>query len=530
MNISKNVFFTVLGMICLALQSPKWLFPLAAWIAPVFLLFISRNNKWLKGSLLIFFASFVSGVFGGYNVLPFPLPIVIFLAFKGSLLILIPYLADKFLLREKRGYWRTLVFPSTFMLIEYFNAHSSGGVWGSISGTQYAFLTLSQVTSVVGIWGIVFLLYWFASTVVFSLENWKENRRIAITGGSIFLSIFVFTLIFGIVRLNQNNSDSKKVKVAAVTLDFADTFEVIYKTITGKDITFGSDLAQTSPEVAEMNRAFIEFLKDPDRDEYRPIKDTMRRSNDRVFEESEKAVQKGSNIIVWSEGLGVSMIDDKDDLIQKGRSFARDNNIYLLLAYGAFFKGEPKPGEPVFENKVLTINPNGEILNEFQKNRPVPIAERSAPGDGKIPVIKTEYASISPSICYDADFPDLIAQTGRSETELLLIPTGDWKAISPYHSYITRFRAIENGISIVKSTSRGLSIAYDQYGRIIKERDFFDPHSEILISELPIKKVKTLYPYIGDSFSQVWILFLAAIFILHSKNWVKKKRIRKNTR
>jgi apolipoprotein N-acyltransferase len=531
MNITqKNVLFIVLGAVCLAFQSPKWLFPLASWLAPIFLILISRNNRWLKGSFFILLAYFVSGVLGGYGVIPFPLPILIFVVLVGSLINLIPYLADKFLVKERKRFLGTLIFPSAFLLIEYYNAKSPSGVWQSISGTQHSFLALIQIASVIGIWGIVFLIYWFASTVVFTLENRKGNTKNAITGGIIFLSVFIFTLIFGIVRLNQNNNDSKTVKVAAVTLDNACIFETIYKTVTGKDIKFSSDLSQTSPEVTEINKAFIEFLKDPDKDEYKTIKDALTEFNERAFEESKKAIQKGTKIIVWSEGLGLSMFDNKDNLIQRGKTFSQDNNVYLLLAYGAFYKGEPKRGQPILENKVLTINPSGEIVNEFQKNRPVPFVEQSAPGDGEIPVIKTEYANISPSICYDADFPDLISQTGKNETELLLIPTGDWKTISPYHSYITKFRAIENGISIVKSTSRGLSIAYDQYGRIIKERDFFDPHSEILISELPIKKVKTLYPYIGDRFSQVWILFLAAIFILHSKNWVKKKRIRKNTR
>ena len=527
MNLIKNILLIVLGIVCLAFQSPKWLFPLASWIAPIFLILIGRNNRWLKGSFFILLAYFVSGVLGGYGVIPFPLPILIFVVLLGSLINLIPYLVDKFLVKESRRFLGTLIFPSAFLLVEYCNARSPSGVWQSISGTQHSFLALTQIASVVGIWGIVFLIYWFASTVVFTLENRKGNTKNAITGGIIFLSVFIFTLIFGIVRLNQNNNDSKTVKAAAVTLDNSYIFETICKTVNGKDIKFSSDLSQTSPEAAEVNKAFIEFLKDPDKDEYKTIKDTMAELNERAFEESKKAVQKGTKIIVWSEGLGLSMFDNKDNLIKRGKTFSKENNVYLLLAYGAFYKGEPQRGQPIFENKVLTINPSGEIVNEFQKNRPVPFVEQSAPGDGEIPVIKTEYANISPSICYDADFPDLISQTGKNETELLLIPTGDWKAISPYHSYITKFRAIENGISVLKSTSRGLSVAYDQYGRIIKERDFFDNDSDVLVAELPVQKVKTLYSYTGDRFPQIWILFLTVIFILHSINWVKTKRIMK---
>ena len=519
---NKNILFILLGVLFLALQSPKWLFPLSSWLAPIFILLISRNNTWIRSSLLILITYFISGLLGGYEVMPFPIPVLIIVVLIGSLLNLIPYLTDKFLLKEKNGYWKTLIFPSTFLLIEYININSPSGVWQSISGTQHSFLLLAQSASIIGIWGIVFLVYWLASTLIFIYDN-KKNQRKTIIGGAIFTATLVLFLGFGLVRLNQNHLDTKTVKVAAITLDNSQLFETIYNTVTGKKIEFRSDLSQTSPEVTEVNKAFVEFLKDSENEKYMPIKKAMTQFNESVFKESSHAVQKGSKIIVWSEGLGISMIKDKINLIKKGQSFAKNNNIYLLLAYGAFFEGEPKPGEPVFENRIITFNPKGEIVNEFQKNKPVPFAEQSAPGDGKIPVIKTPYANISPSICYDADFPELISQTGRNETELLLIPTGDWQAISPYHSYITKFRAIENGISILKSTSRGLSVAFDPYGRILKEKDFFDADSELLIVDFPIKKVKTFYSYFPDWFLYAWFFFLTIIFIIHLKNWLIRK-------
>ena len=158
-----NIIYLILGIVFLTLQSPKWLFPLASWIAPIFLLLIIRNNNWLKGSLLIFLALLVSGILGQYNVMPFPIPILIIIVLIGCLKNLIPYLADKFLFKGKKGFWRTLIFPAAYMLIEYYNVNSSSGVWQSISGTQHSFFLLAQSASLVGIWGIVFFIYWFAS-------------------------------------------------------------------------------------------------------------------------------------------------------------------------------------------------------------------------------------------------------------------------------------------------------------------------------------------------------------------------------
>ena len=519
----KNLILVILAIIFVILQSPKWLFPIASWIAPIFLLTLSRENKWFKGSLLVLLSFAISGFVGQYNVMPFPLPIFIIVINFGSIFNLLPFLADKFILKKNRGFWRTLIFPTAYILKEYFQANSPSGVWQSISGTQHGFMPLVQSASIVGIYGVVFLIYWFASTTVFVIENRKENPRKAKMSGLIFISVISIVLVFGFSRLSQNNKDSKTVKIATITVDNSTVYETIYASATGNTIEFSADLSPTSPEFVEINMALIEFLSDSDNEKFIPVKTEMVNIYDKAFEKSKIASRNGSKIILWSEGLGLTMLEDKQELIEKGQSFAKENNVYLLLAYAAFFKGAPVAGKSIYENRVLTINPSGEIVNTFDKNVPVPNVERSAPGDGTIPVIKTEFANISPSICYDADFPNLIAQTGENETEVLLIPTSDWKSITPYHSYITRYRAIENGISVVKSTNKGMSIAYDQYGRILGESNFFDNDSEMLIVDVPVKKVKTLYPSIRDLFAKIWILFFVVVFIIHLVVLTKNK-------
>ena len=412
------------------------------------------------------------------------------------------------------------------MVVEYYHFNGSSGVWQSVSGTQHCFLPLIQSASVVGIWGVVFFIYWFAATVVYVFENRKENPQKAVRGSVIFFSVMVVVLLYGYSRLSRSVRNVETVKVAAVTVDNSILYETIYQAVTGKSIRFPSSISPNDPELAEVNKAMIGFLMDPDNPGYAAVKTEMIRIQDMAFDRSRMAAHNGSRIILWSEGLGLTMSDDKEVLIKKGQQFAKENNVYLLLAYAAFFGGVPKPGEAIYENRVITIGPDGVVMNVFDKNVPVPNVERSAPGDGTIPVIHTAYGAISPSICYDADFPRLIAQTGNSETEILLIPASDWIDISPYHSHITRFRAVENGISVVKSVRNGLSVAYDPYGRIVRESDFFDENAGTLMVDLPVKKTDTLYPVWGDLFARIWILFFLSIVLLHIKDYVKG-RIRK---
>jgi len=526
MKRKENIIFLLLGIVFLTLQSPKWLFPPAAWLAPFFLLMVSQNNSWWKGTLLILAAAFVSGIAAQYNVMPFPLPLLVIIVLTGSVLYILPYLMYKLLSGERKGYWRTLIFPASFLAVEYYHFHSSSGVWQSVSGTQYGFLPLIQSASVAGIWGVVFFIYWFASTAVYVVENRKENPGRAKKAGVIFLSVFAGVLLAGFFRMSCTLRNTETVKIAAVTVDNSVIYETIYRSVTGEDIHFSATVSPNAPVLAGVNRAMMAFLSDPDNPAYEPVKTGMVVIQNRAFEKSRRAAEEGSRIILWSEGLGLTMSEDKEALIKKGQQFAREHHVCLLLAYAAFYGGIPHPGDALYENRVVTIGPGGEILNVFDKNVPVPNVERSAPGDGTIPVIKTGYARISPSICYDADFPRLIAQTGRNGTEILLVPASDWIDISPYHSRITRFRAIENGVSVVKSVRNGLSVAYDPCGRILGESDFFDGSPETMVAEVPVTKVRTLYPVLGDFFAQIWILFLLSVVVLGITDYMKR-RLRK---
>jgi len=67
----------------------------------------------------------------------------------------------------------------------------------------------------------------------------------------------------------------------------------------------------------------------------------------------------------------------------------------------------------LFENKIIWIDPAGEIIAEYLKSRPVP-GEGCVSGSGKIPVLETPYGRIATTICFDMDFANLINQAGKS--------------------------------------------------------------------------------------------------------------------
>ena len=175
------------------------------------------------------------------------------------------------------------------------------------------------------------------------------------------------------------------------------------------------------------------------------------------------------------------------------------------MAIAVIHNGEINPGKKFLENEAVFVGPEGQILNVFHKNNPVPMAEASEPGDGIIPVVETPYGRISTSICYDADFPLQMRQLGKNQTDLLLLPSGDWYAIASYHANMSVFRAIENGSSVLRQASGGLSIVTDYRGKVSASFDFFKPGEKLWTADIEIGHVPTVYCRIGDAFAYICI-------------------------
>ena len=72
------------------------------------------------------------------------------------------------------------------------------------------------------------------------------------------------------------------------------------------------------------------------------------------------------------------------------------------------------------------------------------------------------------------------------------------------------FRAIENGVSMIRATKSGLSGAVDAFGRTLAVTDHFSPGAQIMIAQVPFTRVRTIYTRGGDLFA--WFC-IASLFI-----------------
>jgi apolipoprotein N-acyltransferase len=146
----------------------------------------------------------------------------------------------------------------------------------------------------------------------------------------------------------------------------------------------------------------------------------------------------------------------------------------------------------------------------YLKSRLVPGVESRVciAGNGRLPICHSQYGRIAAAICYDMDFPQLIQQAGQEEADLLLVPANDWQVIKHLHLQMAIFRAIENGVSMIRATKSGLSGAVDAFGRTLAVTDHFSPGAQTMIAQVPLKRVRTLYARVGDLFAWLCVASL----------------------
>lgn len=76
------------------------------------------------------------------------------------------------------------------------------------------------------------------------------------------------------------------------------------------------------------------------------------------------------------------------------------------------------------------------------------------------------------------------------------------------------FRAIENGISIFRTTSQGFSMAIDPYRRVIGMMDQKLGDRGVFAVQMPAHRIFTVYGIVGDNLGWLVVVGIAALVLL----------------
>ncbi|HVN82031.1 MAG TPA: nitrilase-related carbon-nitrogen hydrolase [Terriglobia bacterium] len=458
--------------------------PLAAWLSPVFLLRFVRTQRAAVGLPIAYLLLIATFSFQFRGMVPIPGAIyLIFLAFIGAVSVL-PYLVDRGLVHRLNGLAATLVFPMSWAAVEYLNSLGPYGSWAAIAYSQYGSLPLLQILSVTGLWGLTFLIGWFASVCNWVWEEGLETKRVR-SGSLLCLGAITLIVLLGGARMTLFPPSSQTVRVASLSrLKVSNELsDVVWKNMMHNRL---------SPE------------------EVRQVRDWGKAVDDNLLARSEREAQAGARIVFWGEANAPVLKEDEAAFIAQGRELAARYRIYLGMSLAVWNAGQQRP----LENKLVLIDPAGQVAWEYYKARPVPGSEAaiSVIQDGKLRVSDTTYGRLSSIICFDGDFPQLLAQAGRLGADVVLDPSNDWQAIDPWHTQMASFRAIEQGFNLIRHTSHGLSAAFDYQGRRLAAMDHFSATDYVMISEIPSKGVRTLYGKLGDWFA--WACLAGLLWLI----------------
>jgi apolipoprotein N-acyltransferase len=485
---TKNIRFLWLGLAAalLLFAGGRWNFPLAAWLAPAFAIRFFRDSvKAGRNFLLLWLAAALPTIISWrgatfmYSIHP--------AAEAGFFLLmtpisLIPYVIDRaYYHRFGSSPWMTLVYPVAATAVDFFSSSGSPfGTFGAVAYSQREFLPIMQIASVTGLWGITFVISWFASLVNYVWENgFKINRFAATSTG-----LLTLVLVLGFVRILAASQPQQTAQIAGFSLPPGKLTEVIGQLRSGNQAGF---------------RQAAEELHTQQLDQIRRL------------------AREGAEIVSLQEGAGVGSPDQVETLLTNAALIAKEEQIYIVLPTFTFGTGKP-------ENAVQIIDPNGEIVLSHVKFGGTQF-EGSLTGSGDLQMIETPYGKLSAVICWDADFPNVIAQAGEQGVVLLFVPSNDWLAVKDIHAGMATFRAVENGMSIYRQTGSGVSSVIDPYGRTVHRVDAFKGEGTanfaVQTVAAPTGSVNTLYPVIGDAVGN--LMLISFVGLIAGLWWVRKR-------
>lgn len=234
------------------------------------------------------------------------------------------------------------------------------------------------------------------------------------------------------------------------------------------------------------------------------------------------------NIIIWPETAVppsfvnnravqerlLSLFDDVNTILLSGALNVTRNDTTQQPEYHnalMLFDGGNQPAQLYSKSHLV---PFGEYI-PFQQYIPLtPVVNFSGfrAGNGPQTIGVSDFPTFSPTICYEIIFPQSVVNKHHERPDFILTITNDgWYGDSPgprQHFAQARFRAIEQGIPVVRVANTGISGVIDSYGRVAQGNKIELMEQGSLTLPLPVKTPqKTYYSMCGDK------LFLGILFL-----------------
>lgn len=434
------------------------------WVAPLPVLVLAAEaNSWrvaAGAAALSMFLGSLTMLYYLHFVLRAPV-IAWCLPFSiASLLFAAGILLFRGLLRRGAVYSAVIALPAFWTFCEYLASFApANGTAGSLAYTQERFLPILQIASLIGPWGITFLLLLFPSAVAAGLYARRRNPRQAVIVMGTTLAVLAGSVLFGTIRL-------------------------------------AAPIAQQGIKVGLLDTDTVEFAEKAS---------VMQQLLQSYAEQAEQLARQGAEIVLMPEKTGLLRESDAKVVDPVLQSVADRTGATLVIgvqhviAQNRFNEARIyTPGQP-----IATYNKQ-HMLPPFESNL--------TPGTSLTLLSKSRFRT-GVAICKDMDFIHPALDYGRAGIDLLLDPAWDFNIDRAWHGHIAILRGVEGGYAIAHAAKDGFLTVTDNRGRILGEVTTGGGGFTSLLVDVPLRHDQTIFAQYGTWFPWLAGLLALAAFI-----------------
>ena len=474
------LFAFVVGLVSMVFSVGRWNIPAFAFIWPVCILFAFRQIRTrrvlISASVLLMLVQPVR--YWGYTGGGFGADLAVGLIIGAT--VLVPVLLDRWLsphLSARIGGWSVLLPPFLFTAVNVL-ADLVAPV-PMLAYSQASNGALRQIASLIGSYGLTFLIVAFAGVILYALENKQMLKRYAIPLFG-YVIVLAAAVIFGIIRgASLIGTEERHIRTALA--------------LTAAEGEY-TDGTLTIPDEAE-NYSYL-------------------------HEKALEARLRGAELLCFAEESFEIPDVRKEAYLYEASAAAKDQELWILFTLDVVDTDGDLGGKNV--NQEFLISPSGEIIASYSKTQllPGPLeADDYLRGDGQILteelLLKNgETVRVSSVICFDANHAHYVAGMDE-QTELLLIPSWCWDGCADYQADMMVFRAVENGVAVANPTIAGKTSVYDRCGNVVFRTDESkQPRSSLSVVDIPVptNTSRTVYSRIAGVFD--WLFPLGAAVMI----------------
>ncbi|MDB6065762.1 MAG: Apolipoprotein N-acyltransferase [Pedosphaera sp.] len=402
---------------------------------------------------------------------------------------------------SRRLIW-TISGAALWVALEMMVARFLGGFpWNLLGDSQFRMTPIIQVTAYTGVYGISFLLVWTSLSLLGAamVIIRRPAMRSAWVGEIILPMLTVATLYAtGYHKLMRPEPELPTMTVAMIQPSIPQSL------------------------IWDTNANALRFKQ--------------------LLQLSEQALTHKPDLLLWPEAAVPKMVAWDEETYQAVSNLAQSHKVWMIIGSDdlELHTNATKWSDSDAFNSSFLVSPEGKLVQRYKKRNLVifgeyiplvhilpfmkyltPIGGGFTPGDRVIPFGMTDLkANVSVLICYEDVFPHLAREYVFDDTDFLVNLTNNgWfgeGSAQWQHAAAALFRAVENGIPLVRCSNNGLTCWIDSCGRL---RQVFKSDSDgiygpgYMIARVPVlapgeKRLPTYYRLHGDRFGWGCIAFV----------------------